>query len=63
MKLPNITYTVNNDLCCGCGVCEGMCPNNAISFIVKDGIFRPIVNDSLCKNDKGCHRCYDSCPG
>lgn len=63
MKTPNITYTVHNDLCTGCGVCEGMCPSNAISFIVAEGTFRPVVNNSLCKNDKGCHRCYDSCPG
>lgn len=63
MKTPNITYTVNHDLCTGCGICEGMCPSTAISFIVTEGTFRPVVNNSLCKNENGCHRCFDSCPG
>ena len=63
MKTPNITYTVHHDLCTGCGICEGMCPSNAISFIVTEGTFRPVVNNSLCKNENGCHRCFDSCPG
>ena len=30
---------------------------------VKDGMFFPVIDNSLCKNDKGCHRCIDACPG
>ncbi len=30
---------------------------------VKNGCFLPVVSEGTCKNDKGCHRCYDSCPG
>ncbi len=63
MHIPNINYTLHNDLCTGCGVCESACPSKAITTIVKGGRFLPQVDESLCKNDKGCHRCYDVCPG
>lgn len=61
--LPNISYTLKHNLCTGCGVCQGACPTNAISFIIKKGEFRPQINQSACNNNKGCHRCYDACPG
>ena len=35
----------------------------AIQIGVEKGNFRPKVNEELCNNDRGCHRCYDSCPG
>lgn len=59
----NISYTLHHDLCTGCGVCEDACPSKAISTIVKNGRFIPNINNNLCKNDKGCHRCIDVCPG
>ena len=62
-QLPNISYTVKNDLCTGCGVCEGACPSHAITIQVDKGCFRPVVDEAVCKNSSGCHRCYDSCPG
>ena len=59
----NITFVLNNSLCTGCGICEGACPNNAISTKVEDGRFIPYINTKFCLNNKGCHRCYDVCPG
>ncbi|WP_307758062.1 Coenzyme F420 hydrogenase/dehydrogenase, beta subunit C-terminal domain [uncultured Mediterranea sp.] len=59
----NISYTLKNDLCTGCGICKGACPSNAISIITQNGRFLPKVDTALCKNDKGCHRCIDTCPG
>lgn len=56
---PNIGYTVKHDLCTGCGVCEDACPSHAIHVDVKKGCFRPIVDNEMCLNNKGCHRCYD----
>ena len=62
MKKTNINYTVRNDLCTGCGVCEGACPSGAISTIVKEGRFLPQVNDGKCLGEK-CGRCVKACPG
>ncbi len=59
----NINYTLKHDLCTGCGICVDACPSGAISTIVRAGRFLPSVNNLLCKNDKGCHRCHDICPG
>lgn len=59
----NISYTLQHDLCTGCGICEDACPSKAISIIIKNGRFLPNINNKLCKNDKGCHRCIDVCPG
>lgn len=63
MNTPNISYTVQHDICTGCGICQGACPNDAIRFAVNNGEFRPVVNREKCNNNKGCHRCYDVCPG
>ena len=61
--MKNINYTLHNRLCLGCGVCESACPSNAISIIISQGHFVPKVDETKCKNDKGCHRCHDACPG
>ena len=61
--IPNITYTLRHDLCLGCGICQSACPSNAINIIVKDGRFIPEIDETKCRNDKGCHRCHDVCPG
>ena len=61
--IPNIIYTLRHDLCLGCGICQSACPSNAISIIVKEGCFVPKVDETKCKNGKGCHRCHDACPG
>lgn len=60
---PNIKYTINSDLCIGCGICENACPQNAIKMDVIKGLFVPNVLTEFCNNSKGCHRCYDTCPG
>lgn len=62
-KTPNINFTLRYNLCTGCGVCEAACPTTAITTIVKNGLFRPRIDEVKCNNSKGCHRCYDVCPG
>ncbi len=37
-KIPNINFTVKNDLCVGCGVCQDTCPQKAISIEVRKGL-------------------------
>lgn len=61
--IPNIRFTVKNDLCTGCGICQGTCPSKAISMEVVNGEFRPRIDSLKCNNSKGCHRCHDICPG
>lgn len=56
----NINLTLHNDLCTGCGVCEGACPFDAITTVVEKGNFRPKIDSSKCKN---CGRCIKACPG
>lgn len=63
MKKPNINYTLQNDICTGCGICEAVCPFGAIKIVVKSGRFVPQIDIRNCNNSKGCHRCYDVCPG
>lgn len=62
-KTTNISYTLYHDLCLGCGICQSACPSNAIDIITNHGRFIPHINDTKCKNDKGCHRCTEVCPG
>lgn len=59
----NISYTVKHDLCTGCGICVGACPTSSISIKSQNGLFIPAINETTCINNKGCNRCYDSCPG
>lgn len=60
MRNRNIKKTLNADLCTGCGICEGACPTGAISMIVTEGNFRPVVDKEKCTN---CGRCIKACPG
>ena len=55
--------SVNEDLCCGCGICESTCSYGAIERVKKviDGQERLVshVNEGLCK---GCGSCSSACP-
>lgn len=62
-QIPNIKYTISNNLCTGCGLCEDTCPTKAITIKIKNGQFIPHIDSSLCNNKKSCHKCYDICPG
>ena len=58
----NITHTLHNHLCLGCGLCEDICPKHCITIQRKDGEHRPVLDTSLCLGDK-CGRCLKVCPG
>ena len=48
---------VNEDICCGCRVCEAACENKSISFDEKKGVVT--INEIACK---GCGACVAVCP-
>ncbi|MFO7678069.1 MAG: 4Fe-4S binding protein, partial [Thermoplasmatota archaeon] len=54
---------VNEDLCCGCGICEATCPYGAVERETKiiNGKERLVshVTEGLCK---GCGSCTSACP-
>lgn len=58
----NISVTIKNDLCTGCGICEDVCPTHTIRIECKNGENRPILNSKTCLGDK-CGRCLKVCPG
>jgi len=57
MAVEVTTAQVNEDICCGCQTCIGLCPYSAISFNEEKKVSR--VNEILCK---GCGTCGSSCP-
>ena len=59
-KCKDITYTITQDLCTGCGVCLSVCHKNAIAISVENATFRPTVDKSACIH---CGKCLKVCPG
>ncbi len=58
----NVSNTVSNKLCTGCGVCEDVCPVHAIKMVCQKDINEPVIDDHLCLGEK-CGRCVGVCPG
>lgn len=58
----SILLTLRQQLCCGCGICQAICPAGAIKMqIAPDkGIYLPWLNTSLCRS---CGKCLKVCPG
>jgi len=53
---PNTAYVLE-EVCSGCKTCVGLCPYNAISFLVDKHVAQ--INEALCK---GCGTCVAACP-
>lgn len=62
MKKNNVSITVDNQLCTGCGVCEDVCPTQSIVMRIDVGENHPLVNQSTCLSPK-CGLCIKACPG
>ena len=57
----NISNRYSDAMCCGCGICAGICPTNAISMkINKQGVYFPVVTKERCIQ---CEKCLKVCPG
>ncbi len=63
MTTTNIQYTVKNNLCTGCGVCEDICPTHSISMHLINNEWKPKIKKETCINEKGCKKCFDVCSG
>ncbi|MFP4197776.1 MAG: FAD-dependent oxidoreductase [Methanomassiliicoccales archaeon] len=62
LETEGIIAAVNEDLCDGCGVCEGVCEYSAIEIVEIEGDpekKKAEVNEGLCK---GCGCCVAACP-
>ena len=50
----------DKNLCCGCGVCKTVCPQNAIRMTADErGFLHPEIAEELCVN---CGLCKKRCP-
>lgn len=60
MERNTVKDTVRANLCCGCGICAGICPKNCISWDKTNGLYVPHVDEQLCVH---CGLCASVCPG
>ena len=59
VKAEAINASVDEDACSGCGICELLCPFQAIELQPRDDKRVSHVNEALCK---GCGTCGAACP-
>lgn len=60
MEQKTVSTTVQAGLCCGCGVCKGICPKGCISWSRKEGLYVPQIEEQMCIH---CGQCASVCPG
>lgn len=60
MNPKTVNYTAENGLCCGCGICRGICPRGCISWRKENGLYLPLIDETQCIN---CGICAAVCPG
>jgi heterodisulfide reductase subunit A-like polyferredoxin/ferredoxin len=56
VEIEPITAVIDENVCCGCKICIGLCPYTAISFDEEKKV--SVVNEALCK---GCGTCVAAC--
>lgn len=60
MEQETVYTTVQAGLCCGCGICKGICPKGCISWDKQNGLYVPKIDEKFCI---GCGLCVSVCPG
>ncbi|MBL0690468.1 MAG: 4Fe-4S binding protein [Alphaproteobacteria bacterium] len=58
-KLNNAPYYIKEDVCIGCGTCESVCPNSAVSINADSGSGAYKIDADKCKD---CDACVEQCP-
>jgi heterodisulfide reductase subunit A len=60
IEVEGVIARVNEELCSGCRICEGVCEYNAIEMVEEEGRIHSTVIPEVCK---GCGVCASTCPG
>ena len=61
LNTSTVTGVAENYLCCSCGACGSVCPENAIVFEeTPGGYYFPVIDVELCTE---CGKCLRSCAG
>ena len=59
--MKSIIDVYRSNPCCSCGICEGICPNNALKLVKdKKEFYIPNIDIYKCKK---CSLCLKYCPG
>lgn len=58
--MKTVAFTVDNGLCCSCGICKGICPQTSIFYRLEHGLYLPDINSATCVE---CGLCTAVCPG
>ena len=57
LELEPIVAEIDEEICCGCNTCIGLCPFSAIHRDVEKKV--AVIDDTLCR---GCGTCVAACP-
>lgn len=60
MKLNVVSETVGNDLCVGCGICAGICPQEILK--IRDNKYGEYIPYETQECNLGCGICLEVCP-
>ncbi len=60
VEFATVADVADAGLCCFCGACEGVCPQDSISLDLSGSFPRPVVDSVRCTH---CGFCVEICPG